>query len=75
MPRRKRIGHNPNRRRSPLSATRPANLFEHQREMVKQADETGVCPLCGKPIEAASGAKVYHWDCLYDSLGEVRERQ
>ena len=32
------------------------------------------CPVCGKPIKGMKGAKVYHWDCLYESLKEIREK-
>jgi hypothetical protein len=36
--------------------------------------KTGKCGVCGKPMEAVPGAKVYHFKCLYESLKEVRER-
>ena len=49
-------------------------LFEHQKRMIETAEAMAECPLCHLPIPTPDGAVVYHWDCLYDSLKEVRER-
>ncbi|MHC4121733.1 MAG: hypothetical protein ACYSWO_30040 [Planctomycetota bacterium] len=43
--------------------------------MDKDTQPEGKCPLCGKPIKAVPGAKVYHMACLYAEMKEVRERQ
>lgn len=32
------------------------------------------CGVCGEPVVGVPGADVYHWECLYNHLKEVRER-
>ncbi len=41
---------------------------------MRNETKTGKCGVCGKPMVAVPGAKVYHFNCLYESLKEVRER-
>ncbi len=42
--------------------------------MKNEQTKTGKCGVCGKPMVAVPGAKVYHFKCLYESLKGVRER-
>jgi hypothetical protein len=51
----------------------PAAKFNPPATKVESEAET-VCSLCGEPIKGVKGAKVYHWQCLYDSMKEVREK-
>ena len=34
--------------------------------------EPATCPICREPVTGIEGAKVYHMQCLYESLKEIR---